>query len=330
MKNTPILTVKLSSASISRGVGPDVRVKIKVADGPQVTGISGASRDKWLFQAPSTSSSVKIEIEVTEMDPVFPDTGKTSKTLSVDVTSPPKTGTDSAKLTVKAVGGDKPKTADFTFNFRWWVSSNADDIAEFIQQEMLKNVGSSVAQEISTINERMSAHIGRDRTSVALFLSDVYNLRDIANSFGKFYMQVNGGAPWDYKVQINPEYGKWALDRKSGTRFRFDVWGNLHFGYIGRAVGYSRELLLNAAGIIQARDDGKDMNQVIEEFLQSGDVAGYDQAEDQAAISSGCGLWDDFEDDVNTADILRRLRANRNNLATEEAPEGATPKAFLK
>lgn len=80
----------------------------------------------------------------------------------------------------------------------------------------------------------------------------------------------------------------------------------------------------------QARNDGKDMNQVIDEFLQSGDVKGYDQSEDQTAISAGCGLWDDFEDDVNTADILRRLRANRNNLAAEEAPEGATPKAFLK
>lgn len=330
MNNTPILTVKLSSASISRGVGPNVQVKIKVADGKPVTRISGGAKEVWLYQAPSKSSSVKVEIEVTEMDPVYPDKGSTSKTLSIDVSKPPKTGTDSAKLTVKAVGGDVGKTADFTFNFRWFRSSSADDVADFIQQEMAKNVASGAGPEIARINERMNTNLRRDRTSIALFLSEVTNLRDIANSFGKFYMQVNDGAPWDYKIRINQEYGPWALDRKTGTRFSFDVWGNLHFGYIGSAVGYSKELLLAAAGIIQARDDGKDMNQVMDEFLHGGDVKGYDQPKDQAAISSGCGLWEDFEDEVNTIDILRRLRASRSNLAAEEAPEGPTPKTFLK
>ena len=50
-----------------------------------------------------------------------------------------------------------------------------------------------------------------------------------------FYLAVKTGGPWDYK-QFGP---------------RYEPFGNFHYGVVGRAAGYPRQVLLRAAGFYQ-------------------------------------------------------------------------------
>ncbi|MFZ5915972.1 MAG: RHS repeat-associated core domain-containing protein [Chloroflexota bacterium] len=65
---------------------------------------------------------------------------------------------------------------------------------------------------------------------------------------------VGTGAIWDFKVDI--ERTKWFNEgerdvKLGGQTLNFDAVANMHFGFVGRAAGFSDKLLVAAAGIAQ-------------------------------------------------------------------------------
>ncbi len=99
-------------------------------------------------------------------------------------------------------------------------------------------------------------------------------------------MATNGD--WDYKRQKNTIYGKAYLDYHNQTIFKFhnsdftaEDLGNYHYGYVGRAAGFSLGLLQYCAGLNQ-RWDGTS-----KEIWKS---SSYDKPNDQLMIRLGFGL----------------------------------------
>lgn len=321
MPNNPIVTIKLTSAQISRGVGPNVRVKIKIKDGPEITRIRAGVT--WLYQAPASGGAYSAHIEFTEMDPVFPDKGSTDKSLSVSVASPPpQSGTDVAELTVEAVGGDVGKTAKSTFNLKWWVTPSAADVAEFIATEMRKNAAGSTA---ARIRERIETVRGVGQNPLKLLVAGFEESRGLH----EFATLCADPAGWDYKTRIYGPYGEFTLDAEVGKLYRSDIWANVHYGYIGRAVGIPRDFLLEAAGYNQARSDGKTYRQIVEAV---GEWHAFDPPEDQTAIRVGMRLWDELGSGVTGDDVIEGIRRAGPGLnpAKKAAPEGTPPDSFLE
>ncbi|WP_438349255.1 polymorphic toxin type 44 domain-containing protein [Paenibacillus sp. FA6] len=62
---------------------------------------------------------------------------------------------------------------------------------------------------------------------------------------GYFVGQVKSGGPWDYKQYYKGNYSF------NGYWYTGEDLGNMHFGYIGRAFGYSATTLKAGAGIYQ-------------------------------------------------------------------------------
>jgi hypothetical protein len=67
--------------------------------------------------------------------------------------------------------------------------------------------------------------------------------------------------PWDHKPKIknNPRF---VSSTKSveyhlhgDTAYLHDVWSNVHYGYVGRAVGFTLAVLLDGAGVAQLKQD---------------------------------------------------------------------------
>ena len=77
---------------------------------------------------------------------------------------------------------------------------------------------------------------------------------------------------WDYKVNIEYRWGNaqktnfMAIGKEEEVVFYYDIWANIHFGYLGRVGGFSENELLRGAAIEHAgsnpgqfRDDPSDI-----------------------------------------------------------------------
>ncbi|SIO92682.1 polymorphic toxin type 44 domain-containing protein [Vibrio spartinae] len=75
----------------------------------------------------------------------------------------------------------------------------------------------------------------------------------------------------------------------------YDIWSNVHYGYVGLACGFSQELLLRGAGGAQFLDN----------MTTSGDAP-----DDVVAVKVGFELYQDYGDSLATltpSDLMKRL-----------------------
>jgi hypothetical protein len=111
--------------------------------------------------------------------------------------------------------------------------SPAEEVAAWMSREMIINAGSSTCAEIAQ-------------------LWNSWNPADKISALFQFADMVGYGQPWDHKTEIRTRWTEWQDDPGAGVKWYFDIWSNIHYGYVGRACGFSNSVLLNAAGIAQA------------------------------------------------------------------------------
>jgi hypothetical protein len=136
---------------------------------------------------------------------------------------------------------------------------------------------------------------------------------------------VGPGRTWDHKERILEKFGKWSFDPETRKKFRFDIWSNIHYGYIGASVHFSTALLLGGAGLAQAMgivwDDPdrllealeKSPDGVLRRLLQPSKL---DDPPDQTAIRIGIELWYHEGLNVSETGLLELLRRDASRLAT--------------
>jgi Bacterial toxin 44 len=62
---------------------------------------------------------------------------------------------------------------------------------------------------------------------------------------------VKGDGIWDHKSTIRGTWGQWSKDKTTGIKYNFDIWSNVHYGYVGKACGFPDGILLDFAGAAQ-------------------------------------------------------------------------------
>ncbi len=86
-----------------------------------------------------------------------------------------------------------------------------------------------------------------------------------------------GGGEWDHKPRIRPVWGAFNRLGNSGDIWFYDIWSNIHYGYVGRAAGLPLEVLTSGAGRAQAVDSGSSETETGDDLVDTeGVVAGYD------------------------------------------------------
>lgn len=109
---------------------------------------------------------------------------------------------------------------------------------------------------------------------------------DLARALERFVNNVRPGGAWDYKQWLSDAY-----DPVSGTELKRDIWGNVHYGYVGSAMGFPTRVL-KAGGNFPRRDDPRD----------------------QAAIELGAKLWRERGLGLTPEDLLEGVRDNADKL----------------
>jgi len=109
---------------------------------------------------------------------------------------------------------------------------------------------------------------------------------------------VRQGGPWDLKPKIAKEYEAHYFRLSDGYVYYYDVWGNVMYGYLGVALGFSEEELFHGAG---AEQIGSDIGYTIlfldpsrlprPRIAGAEGLAAFDHPPDAAGISIGVQLW---------------------------------------
>ena len=197
--------------------------------------------------------------------------------------------------------------------------------ANYICEEIQKNVNSSEARELislilmseySEIQPYQKPALDKTKTFVSDFIlsGPSYILNAVGKvvskahariqAYNKWVSLVGSGRIWDHKKEIIRQQGSyWACDSTRGLKFMYDIWSNIHYGFVGRYVGFTEFELINGAGYSQLHNNEKSLREwrdtyITNRSLDKGNaniLGRFDDPGDNQAIKVGFSLYDKFD-----------------------------------
>ena len=135
-----------------------------------------------------------------------------------------------------------------------------------------------------------------------------------------FAWKVRQGGEWDPKPLLMKELSKenedpyWSQLWEGGAEYYYDVWGNIEYGYLGTAAGFSEDALLDGAGAEQIGSSiGYAIKYQSSEFLPRRvpgvkGLRAWDHPADQAGIRIGIDLWNTYNLTITPMDIIQAIK----------------------
>jgi hypothetical protein len=136
--------------------------------------------------------------------------------------------------------------------------------------------------------------------------------------------KVMQDAVWDHKPKLrrmfpSPTTKTSVWHTYDQTMYYYDIWSNIHYGYVGAAAGFSDAVLLDGAGLEQI---GTDI--IRKQWPKSSGVASglrrFDDMSDREAIALGIDLFRISPAPVTAAALVRRILGNPR-LQQKAAPQ---------
>jgi Bacterial toxin 44 len=174
--------------------------------------------------------------------------------------------------------------------------ANGDTTLQYMYEEMKNNASSDYVKNIKGWNDQ-SWNIGAKAIADGLWIN-----------------KVNKGREWDHKPKLesllnlqgtNYAYPVWG---KSDREFYYDIWSNIHYGYVGKAAGYSDSYLQ----IFASANDLWETHQL--------------NGPDTNAVNLGIELWNETGGNPNnlTPEKLRqKVISKASQLSTYDIVNGA-------
>lgn len=185
-------------------------------------------------------------------------------------------------------------------------------VAEYIVEEIKRNVKSKIGKTIRLNNEM--AKITPTPSNIAF--------KETALAQWAFMVRTDGD--WDHKWKIEADknlnsctqnqennYVGYTIFRISDRGnedkshyhkyknydYYYDVWSNIHYGYVGLSVGFSEEILLTGSAVQQRMQDG------------DGNTRGGDTPDDITCMKIGFELFKQFGEDAGNLKAINILEA---------------------
>jgi len=197
-------------------------------------------------------------------------------------------------------------------------------VVNYICDEMVTNASGQYVRQMRQLNTRCLACAWE---GVPLWYPGVTEARNNAlladavaryQALGMWAVKVCQGCEWDHKKRIRDEWHDWQF--VYDIEYYFDIWSNIHYGYVGAAAGFSQDTLLDGAGAAQW------LSETYKKFRGEGPgsqeapgIAGlrrFDDPSDQSAIKGGIRLWETYDLALTPAKIVHALRWWMSGLST--------------
>jgi hypothetical protein len=99
----------------------------------------------------------------------------------------------------------------------------------------------------------------------------------------------------------------WSYDVSIQHLFAYDLWSNMHYGYVGLAAGFTEVELRGGAAVASVQGNG------LRFLISQGSL---DDIRDTAAIEIGMELWRTYGPDLDLEGILFAVRRDVTALNT--------------
>jgi len=196
---------------------------------------------------------------------------------------------------------------------------SATPVVDFIAAEMSKNVRNPDAAKLRSLNssnmtacisEWQSLPLWRQLLGLGIDPQECakINLTSKSAAYLGWALNVRQDGPWDHKPVIRRTYnaqnpgGEQVYHRLGLYVYFYDVWSNIHYGYVGRACGFSRDALLDGAGLEQMVSDPL-AGYLPERAKGVTGPRAFDHPEDRVAITIGMDLYEKYPGAVTGAQV---------------------------
>jgi hypothetical protein len=111
------------------------------------------------------------------------------------------------------------------------------------------------------------------------------------------YAMFHSGGDWDHKPKLKQKYSLdgnafWTPIAGNPRREQiiYDIWSNIHYGYVARAHGFPRKQVMD--------------------FPEWGEAEGKNTPHDRLSIRIGMTLWADHKGNLLPSHVQKRILAN--------------------
>lgn len=106
--------------------------------------------------------------------------------------------------------------------------------------------------------------------------------------------KVRTGGPWDHKPHIRKNFTRKGMSTQVYHQldkwgYFYDIWSNIHYGYVGAAAGFSKSVLLEGAGLEQIGTDI--LSGRIPSRKGSSGLRSFDDPSDRNSVELGYDLY---------------------------------------
>lgn len=192
-----------------------------------------------------------------------------------------------------------------------------EELAEYIAGEMNRNIHDPVVLEMKQLIHYDPVAEAKKFASLPAFarLNGPPNFSLIAKAHkvaatAIWTKKVAQNQAWDHKPTLQTMYNNVVWHKQGNYAYFYDIWSNIHYGYIGSAAGFSENLLLDGAGLEQIGSDLYRQAQDSENFhgpYKTDGIEGlraWDDVSDRISIGIGMELYKENPKGGLTARII--------------------------
>lgn len=136
-----------------------------------------------------------------------------------------------------------------------------EELATYIAGEMNANINSPAVRQMQELNSFDPDEETRKYAALPFYLRlgqgpDFYTMALVkkTKAFAIWAERVGQDRPWDHKPILTKLFG--GIWHKQGEyEYFYDIWSNVHYGYVGVAGRFSESVLLDGAGVEQIGSD---------------------------------------------------------------------------
>jgi len=199
-------------------------------------------------------------------------------------------------------------------NIDYW---RFDQALDFMYSQMVNNAKGPEAEEmkkaIETANECL--HLPSE-------YAGYWYASNMSSAYIQFFKLVRFGGDWDQKSDlrsllnmpkekdqyfpIRPINGVEGFELASHNEIFYDIWSNIHYGYVGSAIGFQSEELQDFANISQNFEDFPILQSFIEDTIGFGE---FDPG-DVISVDIGINLWKTKNIGLTKSDLHSEIQRN--------------------
>lgn len=189
-------------------------------------------------------------------------------------------------------------------------------VAEYIVNEIKTNCKSKIAESISHCNNFEERFIEWNKLDILqkILIEPPKPMR--IEGILSWIAQVAPNKPWDHKPFIKDKFASYAVERllDSGKKslshyhkyknhdYFYDIWSNVHYGFVGMYCGFTEDELLDGAGLAQYISDTT--NHIFKQTNKANPSTGvngwrkFDTEADRISVQVGILLFKKYKENI--------------------------------